>query len=65
MIGDSQYNLLNGDDVRPVDVNMINKYNQDPLRGVGNAIMSGAGRPIRSIHARLEIGSPEGGKKVF
>jgi hypothetical protein len=66
MLGDCQYNVINGEESKPIDHHMINKFNQDPLRGVGSAIMGGAGRPIRSVNARVTAAhSPEGGKKTY
>lgn len=64
MMGDSSFNIVNGQD-RPNDVRTINKYNQDNFRAVGDAIMSGAGRPVRSVNARIDIGQTVNGKKVY
>ena len=32
---------------------------------VGDAIMSGAGRPVRSVNARIDFGQPIAGKKCY
>ena len=55
MMGDSSFNIVNGDE-KVNDVRRINKLNQDNFRNVGDAIMSGAGRPVRSVNARIDVG---------
>lgn len=62
MMGDSAFNIVNGED-RPNAIGIINKYNQDPM--IGSSQATGAGRPIRSVNARIDIGQIEGGKKVY
>lgn len=64
MMGDSSFNIVNGDE-KVNDVRRINKFNQDNFRGVGDAIMSGAGRPVRSVNARIDVGQTVEGKKCY
>lgn len=58
-LGDSEFNIINGVDKQ----NGFNKYS--PAKPVNDPFDSGAGRPVRSIGARISAGEPLGGKKMI
>jgi hypothetical protein len=56
MIGDSAFNIINGND----RANIVGTIK--PYLGVGDA--TGAGRPVRSVAARIDVGDINIGKRV-
>lgn len=58
MIGDSAFNIINGSD-RPNISGFVKPYNAP-----SDSVATGAGRPVRSVAQRIDVGEITVGKKV-